>query len=127
MGGFGGVPFERDEARGGEAFEDSVDVAGSGECGQLVAGDATLGVGDPFAGFDHAQQDGPEEVAVAIIEGGVELLGGLGERAPNSAGGAIAGDGEGAALATQPGFAQCVGDEGERSRLGLGRRRGSPR
>jgi hypothetical protein len=68
-----------------EALEYGVDLAEGSECGELVARDAAFAVGGAFAGLDHAEQDGAQELPVCLAEPAVELLGGLGKGSADTA------------------------------------------
>src|SRR5262245_51273220 len=112
MSRFSGVALERHEASGGEAFEYGIDLAGGTERDQVVTDDAPLGIRGPVTRLDHAEQHGSQNFALAVIEAVVDVLCTLGESAVGASGLPVAGDGEGATLATQPGLAQGMRDEG---------------
>ena len=60
-----------------------------------------------------------ERPALVGLEVAVQLLGGLGDGAADPAGGLVAGDGQGASFAAQPGLAQGVGEQREGAGLVL--------
>ena len=60
-----------------------------------------------------------QRLALSGLEVAVQLLGGLGYRTPDAAGGLVAGDGQGASFAAEPGLAQGVGEQGQGAGLVL--------
>ena len=71
----------------------------SGGGDDLAAGDAGADGLALLSGGDEPEEEVVQRLALSGLEVAVQLLGGLGDRAPDPAGGLVAGDGEGASFA----------------------------
>ena len=96
---------------------DELVLVGVGD--DLAAGDAGADGLALLSGGDQPQEQVVQRLALSGLEVAVQLLGGLGDGAADPAGGLVAGDGEGASFAAQPGLAQGVGEQGEGAGLVL--------
>ncbi len=108
------VAVERDQPCAGQSFQYRGRVrGGSGGALRLqfgVVGGAT-GVLGALTGSDQPQQDAPGDLGLLRGEPAVQLLGGAGEGAVDTACHPVGGQGQGAALAAAPGLQQGVGHQ----------------
>ncbi len=96
---------------------DELVLSGCGD--DLSAGDAGADGLALLSGGDEPEEQVVQRLALSGLEVAVQLLGGLGDRAPDPAGGLVAGDGQGASFAAEPGLAEGVGEQGEGAGLVL--------
>ena len=87
-----------------------------GDLGARHAGPDRVAV---LGGHDQAEQQAAELGALGLVHRVVQRLGRLGDGVPDPAGGPVAVDGQGRALAAFPGLAQHVREHRQRGRLAL--------